>query len=515
MTIDGVSGRTSYLGLSLTNIKGQLDTLTEQLASGKKSTTYSGLGMDSAFATSLRSQISMLSGYQNTQTSLTTRIDVANLSLQGLIDMRAEVQKAATGSSQVLNADHQTAGQQIGYASLTQAIALLNTNSGGRYLFSGRATDTPPTATVDAILDGADGKDGLKTVISDRLIADQGTGSMGRVATDATTTPGVVLVSEDAAGSPFGLKLSRISSSINGAALSQPSSPDPATPSSESIDLTGATLKEGDTVSFTFTLPDNTSETVQLTVTNETPPPAGSFNIGADPATTADNMKTALDSSIQTLVKGPLVAASAMAAGQNFFDNPPQRVGGGSPVSPDATALVDDPDNTVQWYTGEQLDDPDAEARGTAVAQVDGSVVVSYGATANETAFRNLLQNMAVFAAVTTTVDPSDPNGSVLANAQISALNQRVNTNLAVQPGTSSVEDIEAQFAGTQAAVKSAGTRQAQTKSMAQTMLDQIQGINDNEVAAKILALQTSLQASYQTTASLYQLNLLKFLPVG
>jgi hypothetical protein len=43
-------------------------------------------------------------------------------------------------------------------------------------------------------------------------------------------------------------------------------------------------------------------------------------------------------------------------------------------------------------------------------------------------------------------------------------------------------------------------------------MLDQIQGVNDDEVAAKILALQTSLQASYQTTASLYKLNLLKFL---
>lgn len=512
MTIDGVSGRTSYLGSSLINIKTQLDTLTQQLASGKKTTTYSGLGMDSAFATSLRSQISMLSGYQNTQTNVATRINVANLSLQGLTNMRSEVQKAATGSSQVLNVDGQTAGQQIGYASLTQAIALLNTQSGGRYLFSGRATDTPPTASVEAILGGADGKDGLKAVISDRLIADQGTGNMGRLTTDATATPGAVTVGEDVAGSPFGLKLSRISTSIGGAAVTQPSTPSGATPSSETIDLNGATPKEGDTVTFTFTLPDQTSETVQLTATTTSPAPSGSFTIDADPAVTAANMKSALDTSIQTLVKGPLVAASAMAAGQNFFDSPPLRVGGGSPVSPAATTLVDGSATTVQWYTGEQLANPDADARGTAVAQVDGSVTVSYGAAANESAFRNLLQNMAVYAAVTTSVDPNDPNGSVVANAQISALNQRVNANLAVQPGTSSVEDIEVQFAGAAASVKSAGTRQAQTKSMAQTMLDQIQGVNDDEVAAKILALQTSLQASYQTTASLYKLNLLKFL---
>ncbi|CEG07397.1 flagellar hook-associated protein FlgL [Afipia felis] len=515
MTIEGVSGRTSYLGSSLLNIKTQLDTLTQQLASGKKSTTYSGLGLDSAFATGLRSQISMLSGYQNTQTNVTTRINVANLSLQGLVDMRTQVQSAATGASQVLNANGQTSGQQIGYASFTQAISLLNTQSGDRYLFSGRATDTPSTAAADDILNGADGKDGLKAVIADRLIADQGTGNMGRLTTDATTTPGVVTVGEDANPSPFGLKLSRISTSINGAVVTQPATAGPPTPSSETIDLNAATPKEGDTVIFTFTLPDQTTETVQLTATTASPAPDGSFTIDADPTVTATNMKSALDSSIQTLVKGPMVAASAMAAGQNFFDNPPQRVGGGSPVSPTATTLVDGSATTVQWYTGEQLGNPDADARNTAVAQVDGSVSVSYGATANESAFRNLLQNMAVYAAVTTTVDPNDPNGQNLANAQISALNERVNANLAVQPGTTSVEDIEAQFAGAQSATKSASTRQTQTTSMAQTMLDQIQGVNDDEVAAKILALQTSLQASYQTTASLYQLSLVKYLPVG
>jgi len=56
--------------------------------------------------------------------------------------------------------------------------------------------------------------------------------------------------------------------------------------------------------------------------------------------------------------------------------------------------------------------------------------------------------------------------------------------------------------------------RQTQLKGMAQTMLDQIEGINQEEVATKILALQTSLQASYQTTSMLYQTTLTKFLPM-
>ena len=49
---------------------------------------------------------------------------------------------------------------------------------------------------------------------------------------------------------------------------------------------------------------------------------------------------------------------------------------------------------------------------------------------------------------------------------------------------------------------------------MAQTMLDQIEGINQDEVATKILALQISLQAAYQTTSMLYQTTLTKFLPI-
>ena len=73
---------------------------------------------------------------------------------------------------------------------------------------------------------------------------------------------------------------------------------------------------------------------------------------------------------------------------------------------------------------------------------------------------------------------------------------------------------VLALFAGVQSAVKSATDRQTQLKGMAQTMLDSIEGINQDEVATKILALQTSLQASYQTTSMLYQTSLVKYLPV-
>jgi hypothetical protein len=199
------------------------------------------------------------------------------------------------------------------------------------------------------------------------------------------------------------------------------------------------------------------------------------------------------------------VAASAVQAGNDFFGEPPLRVGT-SPFNTATTLVAGTPTNTVNWYTGETGTDP---ARGTAVARVDQSITVQYGARADEQAFRNQLQTLAVYAAVTTS--SSDPN----ANAQISALNQRITSNLATQPGTQTIQDVQADFAGAQAAVKAATDRQTQTSNLAQTMLDSIQGIDDNEVATKILALQTSLQASYQTTSQLYQTSLLKYLPIS
>ena len=43
-------------------------------------------------------------------------------------------------------------------------------------------------------------------------------------------------------------------------------------------------------------------------------------------------------------------------------------------------------------------------------------------------------------------------------------------------------------------------------------MLQQIEGVSNEDVAATIMALQTRLQASLQTTALLYETSLVKFI---
>src|SRR6478672_12004645 len=111
MSIDGVSGRTSYIGTSIINMRSQLNDLTTQLATGKVSTTYAGQGADRGFALSLRAQVSSINAYSDTADNINTRLSVGNLALQGLSDIGTQVKKASTTSTITLNNNGQTSGQ--------------------------------------------------------------------------------------------------------------------------------------------------------------------------------------------------------------------------------------------------------------------------------------------------------------------------------------------------------------------------------------------------------------------
>jgi hypothetical protein len=62
--------------------------------------------------------------------------------------------------------------------------------------------------------------------------------------------------------------------------------------------------------------------------------------------------------------------------------------------------------------------------------------------------------------------------------------------------------------------MKNVGAQQSQAKVTLQNFIDQTESVSTEEVASEILALQTNLQASYQTTSMLSQLTLVKFLPI-
>jgi len=131
---------------------------------------------------------------------------------------------------------------------------------------------------------------------------------------------------------------------------------------------------------------------------------------------------------------------------------------------------------------------------------------LSYGVRANEEGLRMAVQSIAVFAA--TTFSATDPN----AEASYISLKQRVTAQLEGLPGKQKITDIEGDIAAVHNALQTAESRHLQTKGTLAQLLQDVEGAPTEEVAAKILALQTNLQATLQTTAMLLRTNLLEYI---
>ncbi|BCA05700.1 flagellin-like hook-associated protein FlgL [Bradyrhizobium japonicum] len=627
MSISSINYSSSVLGSQIRNINQQLTDLSTQLSTGKLSQNYSGMGTNEGFAIAGRAQLSNIAAYTDTITNVNVSINLANTALQSLTKIRNTVQTGSANTAQDLNVNGQTVAQNTAAAQFGSMVGVLNTQTGNRYLFSGTAVNTQSVADAGDIINGTTTQAGFKAVMAERQAADLGANGMGRLV-QTQPTPSSVQVSEDVAGSPFGLKIKAVSSTLTGATVTGPS----GSPVSFSVDLNGTNPSNGDKLSVQFTLPDGTTEQIDLTASTATPTPLGSFAIDAsvpvNPNNTAANLNTALNTAIKKLANTSLVAASAVTAGDNFFNTassaigtpksnqaappapisgatalsgtspsdsispgfvagdtitvngttltfvssgatgnqlnvgdsiqtlmskidqitgtskpstihggsitintddaaslnitssntgalgsigfsatpvtatqPPLRVGS-SPAS-SATTLVNGSATTVKWYLG---NDGPGSPRSTAMARVDDSVTVQYGAQADEDAIRRQLQAIAVFGTFSTS-----PTGQY-SGGQVSALSLRVTQALTQQPGQQRIEDIQTDIAMAQNTMKDASTRQTQAKAQLQTIIDQAESAPPDQVASEILALQNALQASYQVTSKLAQLSLVKFL---
>jgi flagellar hook-associated protein 3 FlgL len=325
MSINSIGFNNSLFGQAVQNLNNQLTNLSTQLATGEKSTTYSGMGLSEGFAIAARSQLSNISAFTTTITNVNTSISAANTALQSLSDISTSVRNDAVSTPQALNSTGQTVGQQNALSQLSSIVGILNTQAGDRFLFSGSAINTPAVADDNTILNGSGTQAGLKQVIAERAQAD-GTTGLGRLVISSPTTSGATTsfsVAEDAAGSPFGLKLSSVTSNLTGATVSGPS----GSPASVSFSFGSTNPNPGDQVTLNFNLPDGTTDSVSLTASSTTPAPANTFAIGSTPAQTAANLNAALNTAIGTVANTSLVAASAVAAGNDFFDPSSSAVG--------------------------------------------------------------------------------------------------------------------------------------------------------------------------------------------
>ena len=497
MSVSSIGSQSTLAIQHLLDMRSQFDDLQRQLSSGLKSDDYAGLGVNSGLTVSLRAQLSAIGGYDNTIDTVSTRINLMSAALQRMGDIGSTVKSAAGLSSNATTTPGSV--QQTARSSLDELLSLLNTQAGDRYLFSGSATDQPAVETMDHILNGDGARAGLKQLIDERNQADLGADGLGRLVVSSPTATSVA-VTEDAV-SPFGFKLASASASLTNGSVTGPG----GSPAALSIDLSGVP-NAGDSVTLRFNLPDGSTENLTLTATTDSPPGANQFTIGASAAATAANLQTALTTAIGKLAGGPLAAASAVAASEQFFDadanNPPQRVAG--PPFDTATGMTaGSAADTVIWYTGEAGSGP---ARATASARIDQSLAVSYGVRANESAIRDMVQNTATLAAVT--ISSSDPNGA----AKSTALNQRLAARLTPSSDSQTTMSIVTELATAANTMNSAKNRHQQTSATVNAFLEQIQNVTPEEVGSQLLALQTRMQATMQTTAMLYQTSLVNYL---
>lgn len=499
MTISGIASNNPLIR-SILNTSDQLTELQRQLASGQKSETYAGLGTQGGIAVGLNAQLAAIGSYNDTINNVSTRLQLMQIALGRVAAIGQTTKGALSQANYSSDTIGQTAAQAGALSSLDELLSLMNTQAGDRYLFSGSATDQPAVESLSHILDGDGTRAGLKQLISERNQADLGTSGQCQLSLSAVAG---TAFSVNEAASVFGLKLASATSNLTGATVTGPT----GGPATLTISLNGVNPAAGDQITVRFTLPDGGTESVTLTATTSATPGANEFSISPTVSVTAANLRMALSNAITTIGATSLTAASSIAAANDFFNadvnNPPQRVAG--PPFNTATGFVaGTAANTVIWYTGEA---GAGAARSTAAARIDPSLVVSYGARAKEDGIRTVISNVALLAA--TSYLPTDPNAA----ARSAALNQRLAANLAGTPGAQTVTNIQAELAASQNSVAAAQDRHQQKSAALDNYLQQITGVSNEEVGAQILTLQTRLQASLQTTAMLYKLTLVNYLP--
>ncbi|MBJ3783903.1 hypothetical protein [Devosia sediminis] len=340
-----------------------------QLGTGEKAQTLADVGRDLPVSLSVRSRLNTIAGYNASIEQVDLRLSFYDNALTRLDKIEGEARNSAVqgqyGSSNI----NMATISGLSKARLDEMVTLLNSDVGGRYLFGGSVTDRAPLPTTTELLDGAGGRAGYRTVVTERQAADLGNLGQGRLVTTVAPAapalpadPVVVTLAEDG-DHPFGYKLSTASSIGANIGLVRDLESSPA-------DITftfpgdPGTVAEGDSITLGFTLPDGTETQITLKAVSAANATGATneFVIGTAAATatfdTATNFNNALKATLKETAESELKAASTYAASQNFFNaagEPVLRVDLGSPADPySATSLrVATKTDTVMWYGGE------------------------------------------------------------------------------------------------------------------------------------------------------------------
>lgn len=484
----------------LQNKNAQMEELTVQLGTGRSAQTYGGLGDKASRSLDLRHHISDIDGYRSTITQAKLQLSMMNNALQRMTDIASEVAGSASATEYNITAQNRSVGQMTSETYVKEMLGLLDTEVDGDYVFSGTTTDVSPTLNFDQIINGMDGKDGLLTVTDERIRADAGTDKMGRLT--ASVAGSTFSLSEQT--TDFGYKHSSVSSTLSNATVTGPT----GTPPSVDVAFTGKP-KANEVISFTFKLPDGSSEVISLRASESIGAAGdGTFYIGGTTSDIAQSLNDRLSHEIKKNVTVEGEAASRIQASMDFY----RTSGGGEPKRvvgnpPETATSLDTATNagkpTVEWYVG---DNATGASRDTAKALIDKDINVSYGVRANEDGIARQLAYMTAFSL------PKYDGDSDTDKARYGAFADAISGGLSSNHQGEKVSTIQTELGVASKTIHDTDNRHKVSSSMLKTASDGVDGIDKEEVAAKLMSLKTTIEASYKATSMIYQLTLTKFI---
>ncbi|MBK1669566.1 hypothetical protein CKO28_16120 [Rhodovibrio sodomensis] len=506
MTGISLIGQHNFLRQVTADLSSQLQRAQGQIASGKRAETHGELGLQSKISQALRADVADAESFIQTGEMTATRMEVMQASMtavqDGLVGQRDQVNAAIYRNDVGLPFLEPSAEGR-----LQDAVARLNTQVEGRYLFSGRTTDVRPVAEAQAILDGAGAAMGLDQVMAERADADLATDITAAGQITNPTADSVRLQDDNLV---FGLSVAGARDS--GGAMTATTTPAATSPTGmpagaqEQLDISlSGQPAAGDSVTVDVRLPDGSAIELTLTAGNTNTAVAdpelgggaqqlsATFDRGVDAASAATSLRQALSDALAAIQDSAAFSGAAEAQGANDFF----RDGGPLIVDGAGTGLVAGTESeVVHWYRG----DSDPDVGGAQRARIGAGQVVDYGVRADQAELRESVKSMAMLAARGV--------GDDVEGYRAFALRAGESAGATVDR----VTEVQGRLGVKEQLVADTIQRHEGAANLMSQRVAEIEEADPYEVATRIQELRQQLESTYAITGRLQNLSLVNFM---
>ena len=145
MTRVSTVGQNQLLLVDLLSTQERLVDTQKQMTSGKKSSDYKGMAPEVSTLLGAKNILARTEQFIQNNNDLQRSLEVQNAAMQGLVDISDELRQIVIGA---INTSSGLALRTRIDDLFVTAVSLLNTQDGGRYIFSGTRTGTAPIKTT-------------------------------------------------------------------------------------------------------------------------------------------------------------------------------------------------------------------------------------------------------------------------------------------------------------------------------------------------------------------------------